>query len=296
MKALIWPFLVFWSISTPLIAAEFPAIPGKRFDVGGYQLHIHCSGSGSPTVIVDVGLGDDSTDWTPIQQAISTNTRICVFDRPGYGWSDFGPSPRTSNRIASELEILLEQAEIAPPYILVGHSFGGYNIRVFAANNPQMVAGMVLVDASHEDQYNQFKIKLPNNFNRRGTIMILPKSTDSLAHANKPPVLRERAFHAARAEISALDESSMQLQKNSALPIVPLIVISRGKPEWYGDVSQQQRENTWIDLQQDLSHLSPISTHMFAHQSGHAIPHEQPEIIIEAIEQIVSQVHARNIL
>jgi pimeloyl-ACP methyl ester carboxylesterase len=296
MKALIWPFLVFWSVSTPLIAAEFPAIPGKRFDVGGYQLHIHCSGSGSPTVIVDVGLGDDSTDWTPIQQAVSTNTRICVFDRPGYGWSDFGPSPRTSNRIASELEILLEQAEIAPPYILVGHSFGGYNIRVFAANNPQMVAGMVLVDASHEDQYNQFKIKLPNNFNRRGTIMILPKSTDSLAHANKPPVLRERAFHAARAEISALDESSMQLQKNSALPIVPLIVISRGKPEWHGDVNQQQRENTWIDLQQDLSHLSPISTHMFAHQSGHAIPHEQPEIIIEAIEQIVSQVHARNIL
>lgn len=296
MKALIWPFLVFWSVSTPLIAAEFPAIPGKRFDVGGYQLHIHCSGSGSPTVIVDVGLGDDSTDWSPIQQAVSTNTRICVFDRPGYGWSDFGPSPRTSNRIASELEILLEQAEIAPPYILVGHSFGGYNIRVFAANNPQMVAGMVLVDASHEDQYNQFKIKLPNNFNRRGTIMILPKSTDSLAHANKPPVLRERAFHAARAEISALDESSMQLQKNSALPIVPLIVISRGKPEWYGDVSQQQRENTWIDLQQDLSRLSPISTHMFAHQSGHAIPHEQPEIIIEAIEHIVSQVHARKIL
>lgn len=296
MKALIWPFLVFWSVSTPLIAAEFPAIPGKRFDVGGYQLHIHCSGTGSPTVIVDVGLGDDSTDWSPIQQAVSNTSRICVFDRPGYGWSDFGPSPRTSNRIAGELEILLEQAEIAPPYILVGHSFGGYNIRVFAANNPQMVAGMVLVDASHEDQYNQFKIKLPNNFNRRGTIMILPKSTDSLAHANKPPVLRERAFHAARAEISALDESSMQLQKNSALPIVPLIVISRGKPEWYGDVSQQQRENTWMDLQQDLSRLSPISTHMFAHQSGHAIPHEQPEIIIEAIEHIVSQVHARKML
>lgn len=296
MKALIWPFLVFWSVSAPLIAAEFPAIPGKRFDIGGYQLHIHCSGTGSPTVIVDVGLGDDSTDWLPIQQAVSNTSRICVFDRPGYGWSDFGPAPRTSNRIAGELEILLEQAEIAPPYILVGHSFGGYNIRVFAANNPQMVAGMVLVDASHEDQYNQFKINLPNNFNRRGTIMILPKSTDSLAHANKPPVLRERAFHAARAEISALDESSMQLQKNSVLPIVPLVVISRGKPEWYGDVSQQQREKMWIDLQQDLTRLSPISTHMFAHQSGHAIPHEQPEIIIEAIEHVVSQVHARNIL
>ncbi|HAO24720.1 MAG TPA: alpha/beta hydrolase, partial [Methylophaga sp.] len=162
MKALIWPFLVFWSVSAPLIAAEFPAIPGKRFDVGGYQLHINCTGSGSPTVIVDVGLGDDSTDWQLIQQAVSNHSKICVFDRPGYGWSDFGPSPRTSNRIADELETLLEQADIPPPYILVGHSFGGYNIRIFAANNPQMVAGMVLVDASHEDQYKQFQIKLPN--------------------------------------------------------------------------------------------------------------------------------------
>ena len=76
---------------------------------------------------------------------------------------------------------------------------------------------MVLVDASHEDQYNQFKIKLPNNFNRRGTIMILPKSTDSMAHANKPPMLRERAFHAARAEISALEQSAVQVQQNSAM-------------------------------------------------------------------------------
>lgn len=87
MKALVWPLLVFWSVSTPIIAAEFPAIPGQRYDVGGYQLHINCTGSGSPTVLVDVGLGDDSTDWLPIQQAISQNSRICIFDRAGYGWS-----------------------------------------------------------------------------------------------------------------------------------------------------------------------------------------------------------------
>lgn len=295
MKVLIWPFLVFLSISTPLTAAEFPAIPGQRFDVGGYQLHIHCTGAGSPTVIVDVGLGDDSTDWLPIQQAVSDTSRICVFDRPGYGWSDFGPSPRTSKKIAQELETLLREADIPPPYVLVGHSFGGYNIRVFAANNPETVAGMILVDASHEDQYNRFQIKLPSNLKRHGTIMILPKSTDSLAHADKPPVLRERAFHAARAEISALEESAVQLQQNAVIPVVPLIVISRGKPEWYGNVGLQQREKMWIDLQQDLSRLSPISTHMFAHQSGHAIPHEQPEIIVEAIEQLVSQVQSRKL-
>ena len=109
-------------------------------------------------------------------------------------------------------------------------------------------------------------------------------------------MLRERAFHAARAEISALEQSAVQVQQNSAMPVVPLIVISRGKPEWYGDLVMQQREKTWINLQQDLTHLSPISQHMFAHQSGHAIPHEQPEIIIEAIEKVLTQANARNIL
>lgn len=296
MKVLLWPFLILWSSSTSLFATELPPIPGQRFDVGGYSLHINCAGSGSPTVIVDVGLGDDSTDWHPILQAVSINSHICLFDRPGYGWSDSGPFPRTSNRIAQELATLLKAANVPPPYILVGHSFGGYNMRIFAANNPQMVVGMVLVDASHEDQYNQFQIKLPNNFNHRSTIMILPKLTDSMTHTHKSPTLRERAFYAARAEISALKESSMQLQKNPALPIVPLIVISRGKPEWYGDTDKRQREKTWIHLQQDLSRLSPISTHMFAHQSGHDIPHEQPEIIIEAIDHILSQVRARNTL
>lgn len=87
----------------------------------------------------------------------------------------------------------------------------------------------------------------------------------------------------------------MQLQQNAVIPVVPLIVISRGKPEWHGNVGLQQREKMWIDLQQDLSRLSPISTHMFAHQSGHAIPHEQPEIIVEAIEQLVSQVQTRKL-
>lgn len=293
MPRLLQVFLLL-SISTVSVASEFPPAPGERYDLGGYQVHIHCQGEGSPTVIVDVGLGDDSTDWLPVQTGVSANSRICVFDRPGYGWSDFGPQPRNSMRIAFELETLLARAEIKPPYIMVGHSFGGYNIRVFTANHPEQVQGMVLVDASHEDQYERFQISLPQNYNRRSNILILPKSSGGEAHMNKPQVLRERAFHAARAEISSLSDSARQVQQHRELPAIPLVIVSRGKPEWFGDLSQQTREKTWTDLQQELYLLSPISQHVFAHESGHDIPQYQPQIIIDAINNVIEQSRSLN--
>lgn len=284
-----WLLFGFIGLSTAAVAATFPPSPGQRYDVGGYQVHIHCMGHGSPTVIVDVGLGDDSTDWLEIQQNVSSETKICVFDRPGYGWSDFGPQPRDSRRIAYELETLLPIAGLAPPYVMVGHSFGGYNIRVFTANNPEKVTGMVLVDASHEDQYERFKINLPKHFSRTGSIIVLPKATENLSHADKHAMLRERAYNAARAEISSLGNSAAQVKKLPGLPPIPLAIVSRGKPEWYGDEVQQSREKMWNGMQQELFLLSPLSRHVFAHLSGHDIPFEQPEIIIEAISDIVEE-------
>ncbi|HET8807121.1 MAG TPA: alpha/beta hydrolase [Methylophaga sp.] len=282
------------SISSLSFANVFPPAPGERYDVGGYKIHIHCQGQGSPTVIVDVGLGDDSTDWLPVLAGVSKNSRICVFDRPGYGWSDFGPQPRNSLRIAYELETLLAKAEIKPPYVMVGHSFGGYNIRVFTANHPDKVTGMVLVDASHEDQYERFDINLPQNYNRRSNILVLPKSSGDESHMNKPKVLRERAFHAARAEISSLSQSALQVQQLPKMPNIPLVIVSRGKAEWFGELSQQARENTWTDMQQELYLLSSKSQHVFANESGHDIPQSQPKIIIDAINNVIQQARSLN--
>lgn len=289
------PFFLLCTICATSNAAEFPKPPGQRFDVGGYQLHINCVGEGSPTVIVDVGLGDDSTDWLPVQASAKVDSRICVFDRPGYGWSDFGPQPRNSYRIAQELETLLQQANIPPPYVMVGHSFGGYNIRVFTAMHPEAVKGMVLVDASHEEQYDRFQISLPQHYNRRSNILVVPKSTDDTAtYLNKPQVLRERAFHAARAEISSLSESAKQVQASPELPNIPLVIVTRGLPEWFGDLTQQNREKTWSDLQQQLYLLSPQSQQVFAHQSGHDIPQKQPQIIIDAINNVLERTRSMN--
>lgn len=269
-------------------ADAFPPAPGKRIDLGGYKVHLHCQGEGHPAVIIDAGLGDDSTDWQQIQQNSAANTRTCVFDRPGYGWSDFGPSPRSSMQIAKEIHLLLEKSTLEPPYILAGHSFGGFNIRIYAANHPDNVAGMVLIDASHEEQYDRLNIKLPNRDGRRGNFMFLPRIS-AQDQADKPKVLRERAYHAARAEVAAMNQSAIQVARNGAIPDVPLVVVTRGKPEWYGDMSQDQREKDWVNLQQKLYKLAPNSTHMFAHKSGHNIPQEQPAIIVDAIADVIGQ-------
>ncbi|MFW5425802.1 MAG: alpha/beta fold hydrolase [Methylophagaceae bacterium] len=270
-------------------AADMPPLPGERYDIGGYSLHINCLGEGKPTVIMDVGLGDDSSDWQSLFEQSAKITRTCIYDRPGYGWSDYGPRPRNSRRIAYELGLLLNQAQVPLPYILVGHSFGGYNLRLFANFYPEKVAGIVLVDASHELQYDRLNIKLPRPYKRQRDIVISTPPPEELPPSDKPQALRDHAYRAASQEIAGLYQSSRQVQLNGSIPTVPLIVISRGMPEWAGNEKLRQREKIWIELQQDLSRLSPYSQHLFANQSGHDIPHDQPEIILDAISDVIAQ-------
>jgi pimeloyl-ACP methyl ester carboxylesterase len=127
------------------------AHPGERLSAGSTRLNFYCMGSGSPAVIFDVGWGDWSPAWSVVQPQIAKSTRACSFDRAGYGFSDEGPMPRTSVRIADELHAALRNASIPPPYVLVPHAFGSYNLRVFADRYMQDVGGIVLVDADDGD-------------------------------------------------------------------------------------------------------------------------------------------------
>lgn len=281
------PFLLLSFVVTPVNADDFPPIPGNRYDVGGYSIHMLCKGQGEPTVIIDAGLGDDSSDWFNIQNRASVETRVCVFDRPGYGWSDAGPHPRSSLRISNEIEKLVQKARVPAPYILVGHSFGGYNVRVFAATHPQKIAGMVLVDASHENQYELLDIKLPRHYDRKSNILVMPKASGGSV-TDKANALQERAFHAARAEISSLSQSAMQVRHYHDLPEVPLIVISRGRSEWNGSKHGASKEKIWRELQHELWKLSPNSQQIFANHSGHDIHLEQPDLVVSAINDVVA--------
>ena len=108
-------------------ARHYPP-PGTLVDVGGFRLHINCVGTGSPTVVLDAGLGGSSLDWSLVQPELGRSTRVCAYDRAGMGWSDPGPQPRTPGQIARELHTLLTNAGIAGPYVLVGHSLAGTNV------------------------------------------------------------------------------------------------------------------------------------------------------------------------
>jgi pimeloyl-ACP methyl ester carboxylesterase len=128
--------------------------PGKLVDVGGWRLHLNCTGDArpsQPTVILEAGKGDFSVEWTLVQPGVAKFARVCSYDRAGDGWSDLGPHPRTFHQIVYELHTLLDKAGMKPPFVLVGHSYGGWLVRLYASTYPAEVAGMVLVEAGADN-------------------------------------------------------------------------------------------------------------------------------------------------
>jgi pimeloyl-ACP methyl ester carboxylesterase len=133
----------------------FPA-PGRLIDIGGWRLHLNCTGTfdaGRPTVILEAGIGDFSVEWSLVQPKVAAFARVCSYDRSDDGWSDFGPSPRTLHQIVYELHTLLVNAGERAPFVLVGHSFGGWVVRLYQSSYPAEVAGMVLVEAGADDPW-----------------------------------------------------------------------------------------------------------------------------------------------
>jgi pimeloyl-ACP methyl ester carboxylesterase len=269
--------------------------PGRLIDMGGYRLHINCEGTGSPTVILDAGLGDWSTHWTSVQDLLKADTQVCSYDRAGYGWSDPGPRLRDSQRIVAELHSLLEKAEVLPPYVLVGHSFGGINMRLYASTYPAETAGLVLVDASHPDS-------LPYRRNAFGTGPATTSNQLMVTHyvereeknypieakaAMEDNLLRTKARVTARGEYRALGSSVQQLQKAKPIGDIPLAVISRGKREWPAGEEGDVKEKSWQEQQAELVQLSPLHTFVIAEKSGHHIHIDQPDLVARVVNDMI---------
>ena len=133
-----------------------PAPPGQMLDVGGFRLHTLVCGQGTPTVLLEPAMGGYALQYAHIQSGVSAFTRVMAYDRAGQGWSDSSPHPRTPAHLAGELKAVLGKLDLQPPYVLVGHSFGGLVARIYAGLHPQEIAGVVLVDASHEAEWDAF--------------------------------------------------------------------------------------------------------------------------------------------
>lgn len=293
----------------------FPQV-GHSVKVGSFSLNLNCTGKGRPTVILESGLGIPSVGWAFVQPRMARIARVCSYDRAGYGWSDPGPFPRTSREIARELHTLLTNAHVPPPYILVGHSFGGFNIRLFNQMYPREVAGVVFADASQEDAESQMSdamkaasAKSIRQLLRMDSVMgflidfgIARAAINRNLEAQHIPaqLLRELAYlelqrkyvDAISSERQSFDSSAEEARAAGDFGDKPLIVLTAGNadPEMPG-VPQRDANaffEVWVgQLQPRLVELSTNGSQLVLLNSDHLIPFEQPQAIVDAVKEAI---------
>ena len=293
--------LVGWIYEPMAEAADAKAYPppGQIVDVGGYGLHIHCTGTGSPTVVIESGWGDMSASWGWVQPEVAKTTRVCTYDRAGMGWSEASPQPRNAREYAKELHTLLEKANEPGPYVLVGHSMGGFTVIVFAHDYPAEVAGLVLIDsqdlpaadaAAPQSPQKPGGTSLPSLMGgfmaRIGLARLLAGPLGSVENLPEGDKQAYTAFAVAPRSVQTFLEEGMGMSEGGAqaravtsLGALPITVLSRGK--------DQDAKHT--AAQTGLLQLSTDSQQFFADQSGHPIMIEQPDAAVSAIVKMVER-------
>lgn len=276
--------------------SRFPP-PGKLVDVDGVAFHLHCTGDGTPTVVFESGLDTDGAlGWSNVQPKLSQLTRVCSYDRAGIMWSAPRPGVRDARTLSNELRALLANASEAPPYVMVGHSLGGPLVRVFTeAAGPDAVKGIVLVDSSHPEQLTRAPAPAAGDppallirvLAATGALRLLEDDTDATG-LSEDVRLRTAAFAtqsvpAVVAELQAVKATLQQAGATGSLGGRPLVVLTAlDKPP--------EMLEPWLVLQRELAALSTNSDQRLIPGCGHYIQHEQPEVVVTAVRDVVNAV------
>jgi pimeloyl-ACP methyl ester carboxylesterase len=303
---------------------KYPAT-GKLYDIGDYSLHLTCTGTDSPTVVLEAGSGTPGLTWAPVQDEVERSTRVCSYDRAGYGYSESAAGPLSPQQVTSDLHALLKAANVPGPYILVGHSAGGVYVRAYASQYPTEVVGMVLVDSSHEGENlilppEWVKLNKTQNTMMAACRAMSPFGLMRLSHmfdaviagvtmdpqvgaAYLAATYQTRFCRVSAEEVEALANTSYQPDTPGALGDMPLIVLTADTseeqlqaqvpgylkstvgPEVVAKVFQTNRE-----MQHSLVDLSSRGRQIMVPNSGHMIQLEQPGVVVDAIREVLGKV------
>lgn len=266
---------------------------GRFYQIGNHTLHVNVQGNGKHTVVFDSGLGSFSLDWTHIQQELITDAVTVSYDRAGYGWSQRANRNTTSKECVGDLRQLLREAGLKPPYLMVGHSFGGLNMRLYAQMYPDEVSGLILIDPTSEYRF------LPEytDSERRGQYfgalrqykMGYALSIIGMTRMFKRPVwnrylsknyialgFRKSAYEAIYKEYKNIEVSCREVATQNLVDRIPVTILSAGK-----------MNDSWKSDQKKLAKLFSNSRHIFIEDSYHNIHFERPDTVSNAIREMI---------
>ena len=278
--------------------------PGRLVTIGATRLHLHCrgpEGAGEPTVLFESGLGGNGLEWSPVAEPLAARTRVCSYDRAGYGWSDPGGHDRRAGRLAGELSRLIDAAGVSGPFVIVAHSFGGLVARLVVEERADVV-GLVLLDSSHEEQFARLEAS--------GGRPMVPRGRQFVISQNEPPrslpedVRRKLAafnrmrktYHATHGEmagfLASTDEVRRARARRGAPYPVPVTVVRRGRDLYAGKRTGAAKTAAWIELQEDLATLGSPGRLVVAEGSGHHVHADAPALVVAEIERLLERVPA----
>jgi pimeloyl-ACP methyl ester carboxylesterase len=287
--------------------------PGAFYSVNGHRMHINCTGAGSPTIVLESGLGNDALIWGGVQPVLSKTTRVCSYDRAGFGWSEALPAPRDADHIAGELHELLLQVKVTGPIVLMGHSIAGIYMRDYASRYPTDIAGIVFVDGSTPLQDENPAMKAVPKGPPQWVGMLLYKSVLTagiprlMGQCSRPvpgfdartaKLLSEDLCHAqisaVVAEMDSFNRSGQETIHTGPYGAIPILIFShdptkslpkQNPPKWMTDM-----ESAWGQMQENLKNLSTRSRRIIAKDSSHYIQIDRADLIEKEVPLFIEQI------
>jgi pimeloyl-ACP methyl ester carboxylesterase len=279
------------------VARELDAL----VDIGTHSLHLRCTGKGRPVVVIDTGVGDPAERWYAFQDRIASITRVCTYDRAGYGASELGPMPRHSQQMADELQHLLKNAGVRGPYVLVGHSLGGLNVQVFADRYPDQVAGLILLDPTPlafitGQAFSDFYLVLAQqaaDFQQMAEAARQSASADARQTPEAEVQAKVAYLEAVASEHTALiNESASQVAGITSFGDLPLVVVGSDQANPAFGEQAEAFQQFWIAQSELLVTKSTHGSFVLAPGSSHYLHEDAPDLVFDTLRHMVGRVRS----